>query len=162
MHSIDALDRQIVDLIRDDARKSSEELARQLNVSSSTVRRRLKRLVDSGAVQIVGFPDPQKLGYAFFCAIAFNIDHEFLEDVVRALSMKPEIRWLAVTTGRFDALAISQFPSTEAFYEFVRKDLIAIPGIRATESFVCLNIEKRAHLGHNTNPHPAEERPLLR
>lgn len=47
----DELDRKLLDMLRSDARKSFIEIAKELGVSEATVRRRVKRLVDSGVIR---------------------------------------------------------------------------------------------------------------
>ncbi|MFQ5874857.1 MAG: Lrp/AsnC family transcriptional regulator [Dehalococcoidia bacterium] len=59
----DSLDEQLVHLLEWDARQSSEALAKQLQVSPSTVRRRIRKLMQSGILRTVAFVDPTKLGF---------------------------------------------------------------------------------------------------
>ena len=54
---IDSLDEQLINLLAKDAKQSSEVLARQLCVSSSTIRRRMKKLVQGGVLRITALPE---------------------------------------------------------------------------------------------------------
>jgi len=45
------LDERLIELLSQDARQSSQALANQLNVSSSTVRRRISKLVKRGVLR---------------------------------------------------------------------------------------------------------------
>ena len=58
---IDSLDEQLITLLGEDASKSSKALAKQLNVSQATIRRRIKDLMNSGALRIVGVVEPEKI-----------------------------------------------------------------------------------------------------
>lgn len=44
MKKINSIDRRLIELLGKDARQNSDELAKQLNVSSATVRRKLRML----------------------------------------------------------------------------------------------------------------------
>ena len=58
----DDIDRQLIRLLEKDARQSSEQLAKKLAVSSTTVRRRLRRLIQQGVLRIVAVVEPKKAG----------------------------------------------------------------------------------------------------
>lgn len=66
---MDSLDTQLIELLMKDANVSSTSLATQLNVSSSTVRRRMKDLLEKEIIRITAAPNLEKLGLpvvAFF------------------------------------------------------------------------------------------------
>jgi len=142
MMSIDSIDQQLIRLLTEDARQTSEVLAKQLGVNSSTVRRRLQGLVKEGVIRVVALPDPDKIGYSFRAVVAFDITHEKLDSVVEKLRLRPEVQWLSVTTGRFDVIALVWFPSSEEFFTFLQTDVGALEGVRDTETFVCLHTGK--------------------
>ena len=73
---------------------------------------------------------------------AFDVAHEKLDSVAEILSLKPEVRWLSVTTGRFDVIAIVWFPSSEEFFTFLQTEVGVLEGVRDTETFVCLHTDK--------------------
>ncbi|MBR7552116.1 Lrp/AsnC family transcriptional regulator, partial [Mycobacterium tuberculosis] len=64
MASLDKIDRQILALLRENARMSTLELAESVNLSPTPCARRVKQLEDAGV--ITGYSvttDPRKLGY---------------------------------------------------------------------------------------------------
>jgi len=136
------LDMQLIQLLGKDARQSSEALASQLNVSSATVRRRVKKLIKSGVLRIVAVADPAKVGLPLAVVIALRVNPESSASVVNLLTSRPEIKWVSTTTGRFDLIALARFASTDELSEFVQTDLPKIGGIRNSETFVCLRVLK--------------------
>ena len=78
--------------------------------------------------------------------IALNVAHEDIDDVTRALDGLPEIIWFATTTGQFDIIVLGQFHSMEELNEFLRRKLIPTEGIKDSQTFVCLHIDKGRHL----------------
>ena len=142
MALIDSMDQHLISLLAENARQTSEALAKQLGVNPSTVRRRLQGLIKDGVIRIVALPEPDKIGLAFRAVVAFDVIHEKLDSVVEKLRLRPEVQWLSVTTGRFDVIAIVWFPSSEEFFTFLQTEVGALEGVRDTETFVCLHTGK--------------------
>ena len=59
---MDQIDRKIVSMLGHDGRLSNAQMARELEVSEGTIRRRVKNLLDSKTISIV-IADPKKLGF---------------------------------------------------------------------------------------------------
>lgn len=142
MNKIDALDAQIVRLMGRDARQNSEAVAKQLNLSPATVRRRLRKLIHSNLLSIVGVVDPSRFGFPLLAVISLNVTHNKIKDILEKLSKRPEIRTLATTTGRHDILVMARFSSTERLSEFITDELAKLEGIRDSETSLCLQIKK--------------------
>lgn len=142
--SIDQLDRKLIDLLMRDARKSSIELGKELNVSSSTIRRRMKRLVDQGVANIIAVPEPSKVGLMVEAIIALDIGNEKIAPILKALREYPQVRWVAATSGRFDVMAYVWLDSTEELYKFIENEVSKLEGIVKSETFICLHVEKRS------------------
>lgn len=142
MRMPDSVDVKLVQLLGQSARQSSKSLAEQLHLSSATVRRRLRKLVQSGTLNIVGIVDPTKFGLPLAAMVALNVAHDKLEAAVETLANRPEIRWVSTTTGRFDIMALGRFNSTDNLSDFLLNHLAGIEGVRDTETFICLDLRK--------------------
>jgi Lrp/AsnC family transcriptional regulator for asnA, asnC and gidA len=138
----DSMDEQLVRLLGQDARQNSETLAKQLNISAATVRRKIRKLIRSELLYIIGVVDPTKFGFQVAVVIALDIAQEKLESAMEALANQPEIRWISITTGRFDVIALARFHSTIGLSDFLTKRLTKIEGLKNSETFLCLNVEK--------------------
>jgi Lrp/AsnC family transcriptional regulator for asnA, asnC and gidA len=138
-----ALDDRMMQLLEQNARQSSTALAKDLGVSSATVRRRLKRLLDSGTLDIVAFRDPTKTGFPVLALIALNIEQGHLDTLMKQLSDRKEIVWACSVTGRFDVMALAVFRSNEELASFLEKEQHGLQGIKDSETFVCLHQCKR-------------------
>ncbi len=146
MAMLDSLDKKLIELLMEDAQRSSEMLGKQLKVSSATIRRRTKKLIQNGVMRIMAVTDPSKAGAPLAVVIAFDVVHEKLDSVTQLLANRPEVRWASTTTGRFDLIIIARFGSTEELANFAQKELPKIKGIRDSETFVCLHVEKAHYL----------------
>src|SRR3990172_11572537 len=98
----DATDEQIIRLLTEDGRQDSETLAKKVGLSAATVRRRLKKLTESGALRIVAVIDPTKFGLGLSAVLAFDVTNGKLSSVLEALAKRPEVRWVSTTMGRYD------------------------------------------------------------
>jgi Lrp/AsnC family transcriptional regulator for asnA, asnC and gidA len=137
---MDELDRQLIGLLEQDAHRSTTAIAKQLGVSSSTVRRRIRKLVQSGTLRIVGRPDPFKTGFPLRAVVALDASHQNLQELTQELAKRSEIRWLAATSGRFDVIFIAWFESADKLYNFLT-EVGAMEGVRNSETFICLHVE---------------------
>lgn len=139
---LDAVDRQLVQKLAIDALQTSDMLAQQLNVSASTVRRRLRRLAQRKIVRIAALIDPAKVGFPLTGIIAFTVAHDQLGSVTKMLAKRPEVKWVSTITGRFDILAWVCFSSTEELSVFAERVIPGMKGVTHAETFVCLRAEK--------------------
>ena len=141
---MDELDRKIVSILQQDGRASNAKIARQLGVSEGTIRRRLKRLIQDEAIQVLALPDPAKMGFATEAVVALQVDPGKLAAVAEELARAPETQYVSVTTGAFDIFAWVVLPSPEKLHSFLLATIGSIPGVRRSETFVTLSVNKRS------------------
>lgn len=139
---LDRVDEKLILLLGQNARQSSQAIAKKLKVTPGTVRRRIRELLRSGILRIVGVADGAKVGLPLSVAMAFNVEHDKLASAVKTLANKPEIKWLASATGRYDVIAMAQFRSTDELYDFIQSEITPIEGLKESETFICLRVEK--------------------
>ncbi len=70
---MDGLDRQIVELLRANGRRSNVEIARTLGVSEGTVRKRVDRLIAEGGLAIRALANPAAAGYGVRALLFLNV-----------------------------------------------------------------------------------------
>jgi Lrp/AsnC family transcriptional regulator for asnA, asnC and gidA len=141
---MDELDRRIIGILQQDGRASNAKIARQLGVSEGTIRRRLKRLIEDEAIQVLALPEPSKLGYSTEAIVALQVDPGKLEDVAAELARAPETLSVSVTTGAFDVFAWVALGSPEQLHSFLLGVVGNISGVKRSETFVTLSVKKRS------------------
>ena len=146
MSTIDSTDGRIARLLGQNARQNSEALAKQLNLSSATVRRRLRKLIREDVIHIVAVADPIKLGFPVAVVMTLNVAHDKIESTMEMLAKRPEIRWVSATTGRFDIIALARLHSNNDLSEFMTKVLAQLKGLKESETFLCLDIKKGRYI----------------
>ena len=101
---LDRLDRQILQLIAQDARIPFLEVARVCNVSGAAIHQRIQKLTSLGVLKGSQFIiDPEKIGYETCAYIGLNLkDPEKFDAVVDKLKEIPEVVECYYTTGNYD------------------------------------------------------------
>jgi DNA-binding Lrp family transcriptional regulator len=138
---MDALDREMIALLRTDGRAPVASLAAGLGVSRATVKARLDRLTADGVIQgyTVVLNDPGAAGVRAITLI--EVEGRSAEAVIRRLRGFPEVRALYSTNGRWDVVAEIEVASLPAFDETLR-NIREIPGITVTETNILLASRK--------------------
>ena len=146
---MDALDRDLIALLRTDGRTPVASLAAGLGVSRATVKARLDRLVGDGVIQgfTVVLNDPGAEGMRAITLI--EVEGRSAEAVIRRLRGFPEVRALHSTNGRWDVVAELEVASLPAFDQTLRH-IREIDGITATETSILLASRKGAGQGTST------------
>lgn len=140
---MDATDLQIIKELKKDGRVPNAHIAKNVKVSEGTVRRRLKRLTDDGAINIVAVPDPAKMGYSSEVLIGMQVEPDKLEEVAARMASLKWTTLVSITTGTYDVFAWAALPNSTMLGEFIRDEVGKTPGVQRTETFVTLSVKKR-------------------
>lgn len=143
---IDRIDKQLIRLLEKDGRASSFRLAKELHLSASTVRRRLKRLIENQTLRIVPVVDANQADISLTVIIGLGIAHDKMEEAFLTLTSYSEVKWFVTTTGRFDILARVQLRSTNELANFWSEKIRKIPGLKDSETFVCLPTKEHLYV----------------
>ncbi|MFT3853706.1 MAG: Lrp/AsnC family transcriptional regulator [Ilumatobacteraceae bacterium] len=132
---LDELDRSLVKLLVHDARSPWRQVARQLDVSESTVRARVRRLEDSGLVRLIAQIDPISAGadveYAW---IGVRVRDGRRADVVRLLVTQADVNEVSTTVGPYDVLAFVGVRSPRRLARIL-DDLRGVGGASTTDAW---------------------------
>ena len=144
---MDDVDRQLIRLLRGNARLSHVELARQLGVSRATVQNRMRRLEKNGA--ILGYT--VRLGSEAAPApvralVAIAADARGEAAIVRRIESHPGITAIHHTTGRWDLIADVALSSLAEFHRLVG-EIRTLDGVSATETNLLLDTQSYVGAG---------------
>jgi len=140
--TVDELDRRLIMELAKDARQSSAELSSKLNVSATTVRRRIRQLQDRRVATFVAVADPIKLGYSLTAIVALEVDLNKIDEVAKSLATCENVRYVSLCTGNHDIFVGAWFRSSAELKQFVKDYIGNLPGIRKTETFIVLDVIK--------------------
>ncbi len=139
---VDHVDRRIIGFLQKDGRMSNTAIARQLNVTETTVRKRITRLVDSGYINIVAVPTPMAVGMNLSAIIGISVNLTDMHAVSEALHSYPEVRYVGLSSGRYDIIVESFFVDQEHLLDFVSNQLGSLSGVTTVETSIILKVVK--------------------
>lgn len=142
MTGLDDIDRELISLLRDNARTPVAALAKKLKVARGTVQNRLARLERDGV--IVGYTvrlKPQVEGQRIRALMTIEVEGKRAPDVLRSLRGDPHVAALHTTNGRWDIVAELQAESLEEFNR-VLGAIRLLDGIAHTETSILLCTHK--------------------
>jgi Lrp/AsnC family transcriptional regulator for asnA, asnC and gidA len=145
MPDLDVIDRCLIALLQADGRLSHAEIARRLVIPEPTVRRRMKRLLDDGVMQIVAVPNPYKIGYGIHAIVGTKVQPGRVRDVVASLVSLRQVRYIGVTAGAYDVVIEALFKDNDDLRVFLTDTLGQIDGLQGTETSYVLEVAKRSY-----------------
>lgn len=125
----DRLDREIIALLRQDGRMSTQELAKKLASTPSTVRKRIRSLEDNGVMRVVAVTDFSAAGFDLLLAIGIEVEDRNPEAVGRELAELPEVFSVNLTTGPNDLEILVAAQSFEQLATFLHEEVSQVDGI---------------------------------
>ncbi|MBB1362947.1 MULTISPECIES: Lrp/AsnC family transcriptional regulator [unclassified Shewanella] len=135
----DTLDKQLISILRKDARASISKLAQVLQVSRGTVQNRLDRLVSSGA--ILGFTiraHEQIESNVVRAIMMIEVVGRSTTQVINKLRGIPQLEKLHTTNGAWDLVADIRATSLEEFDKVLR-EVRTIEGVLNSETSILLS-----------------------
>lgn len=130
-YSLDAVDKGILYLLQENARRNITEIADAVNVSDNTVRNRMERMEAEGIIEGYGVhidygETRTQHHYQFVCSAAVNDREEIVDDVLDVTGVV-EVRTLM--TGRQNVLVTAVTETIDEITEIAR----AIDSIEAVK-----------------------------
>lgn len=126
----DELDYQILLSLRENARKPAVDISRETGANERTVRNRIERMVQSGAIRLTSIVDPQAFGYINTVDIFLEVDPLQEKDAIANLLSRQEITYLALGQGTQEVSIEARFKDNAEMREFLGRVLPLVPGVR--------------------------------
>ena len=139
---MDDTDRELISLLRADARTPVVTLAKKLRVARATVQNRMAKLEADGT--IVGYTlrlRPEADGHRIRALTSIEVSGNHSEEVKRVLRGNPNVVALHTTNGRWDLVAELRTDTLESF-DRVLNAIRNVPGITNTETSILLSTHK--------------------
>ncbi len=139
---LDPIDCRMICLLQKDGRMSNTAMAQALGISEYTVRKRLKRILDSGIIRIVAVGSPLDLGFEISGNLKIRIDLKKSKQVVDKLQEIDEVIWVALTTGGTDIDVDFAVRSMKELQELIFNRISHIDGVLSTETSLMVELIK--------------------
>jgi len=135
---LDDTDRQILNMLQDDARRSFKDIAKEVTVSEATVFVRVKKLLKNGVIRsFKAIVDPKLVGKETLAFVMLKVNPNVYTKVLPILMKMDEIYEIYDVTGAYYAILKIRTRSTEELAAIIDK-IGMIEGITGTETAVVL------------------------
>lgn len=146
--SPDKIDMAILGELREDSRKTLQDLGAAVGLSPTSTWSRIKKLEAQGVIKRYTVDlDPAKLGYHDFVIVQLTLEShtdETLYEFGRVLATIPEIQEAYLVSGDYDYYIRIAVRDTRDYERLLREKLYKIPGIRHSKSSFVLRVLKEA------------------
>jgi Lrp/AsnC family leucine-responsive transcriptional regulator len=147
---LDSTDLKILDTLQKNARLTNAELAEQVGLSLSPCWRRLKRLEEAGVIE--GYRavlNRKLLGLGVTAFVRIDIERHtpvFERKFEEAIAELPEVISCHVISGEGAFLLVVVCDSLETYSNFALNTLMALPGVKDTQTSFSLKEVKSSSL----------------
>jgi len=139
---MDDLDYKIIEKLNQDARKSYREIARELDVSLTTISNRIKKIENEKIIErYIPLINQEKIGYDLTAVINVKISHGKLIEVQEKISKDKHVSNVYDITGDWDSLIIAHFKDRKDLNSFI-KNILSMDNVEKTNTQLVLNIVK--------------------
>ena len=142
MLPIDRTDIRILCELRDNARMSNSEIAKKLNVTEATVRRRIKNLIEKGIILRFSIHiDYRLIENTVKAYIHVKSVTDKLDKVVQHLTNHNRVVAVYRVTGEYDLLVVALFVGMTELQEFI-DTFLKMDGIKETDTQIVMSAHK--------------------
>jgi Lrp/AsnC family transcriptional regulator len=131
MKKLDRVDRQILEIMQEDASLAVAEIASRVGLSQTPCWRRIQKLRADGVIQaVVALVRPESIGLGLTVFVEIEaLDHspEWLAQFTSAVIARPEVLEVHRMAGDLDYLLRVAVPDMAAFDGFYRDLIAAVP-----------------------------------
>lgn len=139
---LDEVDEAIIGLLHEDGRRPYGEIGRAVGLSEAATRQRVNRMREAGLLRIVAFTDPLRVGQGVVALIGLRVVGD-VRQVAARLAEVQAIEYVVLTAGSFDLMVEVVCESQTALLDLINDHIRPVEGVRETETFVYLSIEKQ-------------------
>ena len=144
MAKVDNLDLKILSELSNDAAISIPKLSKKIDVNTSVVYSRIKRLLKRKMIERYTIEiNDKELGYTVKSFTGINIDSKQRDNVINGLFEINGVREISEVTGRFDILVTMHAKNLAEMHRLISEGIGKIQGIIGSESFVEMKRRKK-------------------
>ncbi|WP_425244568.1 Lrp/AsnC family transcriptional regulator [Streptomyces citrinus] len=139
---LDAIDRDILQMLQRDGRASIRSVAERVHVSRANAYARINRLIEDGVIRGFGARiNHERAGQGASAYITLKIVQNSWRTVRDQLRRMPEASHIALVSGDFDVLILVHTRDNRALRELVLTKLQAIPEVLSTRTLLVFEEE---------------------
>ncbi|MEE9223813.1 MAG: Lrp/AsnC family transcriptional regulator [Thermoplasmata archaeon] len=139
---MDDLDEDILRSLNENARRSFREIARELDVSLSTVSNRVHRMEEKGVIKGYGpIVNAQEVGFDLEAVVCVRISKGKLIETQKKIAEDNRVFAVYDVTGDWDSVIVARFQDRDDLDRFI-KNVLTMQYIERSNTQVVLNTVK--------------------
>lgn len=137
MYKIDKIDLAIINLLMEDGRMPSSEIARRVgDLSERVVRYRIERLILDGVIKISAIANPQTVGLPVVADVLLEVESDSILDVAHKMAELECVSYVACAIGETDVSVQIVAHDTTEVYRLITEVIGKVPGVRKTTTSI--------------------------
>ena len=138
-YHLDAVDKQIIDMLMDNTKSSLAQISKKIGISTTAVHQRIKKLETAEVIEnSISILNPRKIGFKVVSYIGVFLDQpSFYQEAVKALKEIDEVVEAHYTTGNYTVFLKVICRDNDHLMTILNK-LQKLKGVTRTETFISL------------------------
>ena len=136
------LDLRIIDMLKVDGRTSNHTIAEALDVTTSVIATRIRRMENAKAMKVVAVTDFSAFGYHVLLPIGVDVKGRRANDVAEDLAGLEEVASVQLVSGKHDIEILVTLPGLDQMGPFLLEKLSKIRGVRSLDPSFAVDIIK--------------------
>jgi DNA-binding Lrp family transcriptional regulator len=142
---LDNTDKQILQLLQDNAKYTMREIANKTDMSVTAIRLRIKRLENDLIKKYMAIVDCRKLGYREMVIASLRVNSsQPLDDIKNKIEKMPQVKYAYIVTGERPIIAMFKCLNHEEAMGLI-EELRKLPGVEEVNTQIVLDRIKEDH-----------------
>jgi len=137
-HTLDKVDRKLLNLLQKDNQIPTRILAEKLHISQPTCLRRIRELREVGVIEAeAAMVDPFALGYGMLAFLEISLtdqSDEQMQEFEKRMTKEVEVMQCYFVSGEYDYFLAVHVIDMDAYYQFVRRVISGSGNVRHFQS----------------------------
>lgn len=136
------LDLKIIEILKQDGRTSNHKIAEDLDVTTTVVATRIRRMEKANAMKIVAVSDFSAYNFDVLLPIGVDVKGRRANDVAEDIAKLEEVASVQLVSGKHDIEILVTLPGLDHMGDFLLEKLSQIKGVRSLDPSFAVDIIK--------------------
>jgi DNA-binding Lrp family transcriptional regulator len=134
------LDNLIVEILKKDGRATNQRIASSLDISTSLVASRIRRMEQNGLMRLVTVADFSAFDYNVLLPVGVDVKGRPANEVANDIAALDEVASVQLVTGKHDIEILVTLPNLAAMGDFMLNKLSKIDGVLSLDPAFAVDI----------------------
>ncbi|WP_311269514.1 Lrp/AsnC family transcriptional regulator [Sphingobium sp. WCS2017Hpa-17] len=140
--ALDALDTNIVDILRLNGRATNQEIAEKLSVTAATVSSRLQKMEEARVMRVVAVTDFSAYNYDLIIALGVRVLGREVTEVASELAALDQVLSVNIMSGEYDMELLVALHDIAEVQSLLYEHIASIEGVLEIDPGIAVDIVK--------------------